>query len=208
MKKILVALALAAFASAAQATIAGGAASHNLSTGAADIGACQYCHAPHLWTASNIGTGIALWNKNAPAAQTFTVYTSNNITLAEVTLGNGSKACLVCHDGVTTMGLTVNGPTGATNTVISTAANANVNIGQNLTNDHPVGVVYNTANALNANTGSVIGGFKLFDDNADGTYTLECASCHNPHADSDGAASGLVFLRTPTTDKCLDCHNK
>jgi predicted CXXCH cytochrome family protein len=186
MKKILVAFALAAVASTASATIAG--SSHDLTTKAgAVLGSCQYCHAPHLWTVSNLGTGIApLWNKNQTGA--LTPYTSATM-LGVATPGANSRTCLSCHDGVNNLGAVVNGLYGALPAIAAAA-----NIGTDLTNDHPVGRPEPTvAGFVAAPVGvALFGG------------AVECASCHEPH----GAFANVKFLRLPATTLCAACHTK
>jgi hypothetical protein len=200
MKKILVAFALAAVASTASATIAGG--SHDLTKSSygnsTSLPACQYCHTPHAWVVANV-VGGPLWNRNALTQASYSVYTSSGFTTT-VTLGAASRVCLSCHDG-STMAAVNNGttPVGAQVAVAGYA-----NVGTSLTNDHPVGVAYATT--------FVAGGYK---DLASVTYVrlfsgaVECASCHEPHGTSDGIRSGLYFARAvASVDLCAVCHQK
>ncbi|HSN15566.1 MAG TPA: cytochrome c3 family protein [Anaeromyxobacteraceae bacterium] len=188
MKKILVAFALAAVASTASATIAG--SSHDLTTKAgATLGSCQYCHAPHLWTVSNLGTGIApLWNKNQTAA--LTAYTSATLK-GVATPGMISRACLSCHDGASDLGAVVNGIVGNIGAIAAVA-----NIGTDLTNDHPVGRPEPAGDATFVQTPAAP--IALFAGN------VECASCHEPH----GAYGQPKFLRVAITGLCAACHTK
>jgi predicted CXXCH cytochrome family protein len=209
MQKAIVALAIAAFASTASATIAGG--SHDLSATGLNpayrgtLSSCQYCHAPH--NTNSVG-GAPLWNRNLPVASSFALYTSNTLTAA-VVLGVNSLTCLSCHDGATAMGSTFKGSPGGVNALANTSY---AFIGTNLADDHPVGVLY-TGGALGT-TGwkseSAVGGVGLKLYAGQGGVTVECASCHEPHGDSDGATGGVGsgFLRVAIGELCSGCHTK
>jgi predicted CXXCH cytochrome family protein len=200
MMKKLAALALAAFASTASATIAGGP--HDLSAGG-DIGACQYCHAAHLWVQPN-AVGGPLWNRDVPAAGSFTVYSSTTLDGA-VALGTNSLTCLSCHDGATDMYTVNNGTSGQTPAVMTNTSYALV--GTDLRNDHPVGVAYNGASTEYVDpVGSFVGAANL------PLYSnrVECGSCHDPHGVWDDTRGTLAMLRVDpsTTDLCAQCHTK
>jgi predicted CXXCH cytochrome family protein len=196
MKKTLVALALAAFATTASATIAGG--SHDMTTFGGGLSACQYCHAPHLFALPNV-TGGPLWNRNVPVAG-ITPYTSTTLADATVTPGVNTQTCLSCHNGTTTMSAVVNG---VDPTAVGAMSGLNAGrfvTGLDLTNDHPVGVNYPA-------TAEYVGapGLPLY------ATQVECGSCHDPHGASDQAVGGAAFLRTGTvsaTDLCANCHIK
>lgn len=205
MNKLLVAFALAFVATTASATIAGG--SHDLSTRAgAQISSCQFCHAPHFGTATP-AAGAPLWNRANPAAGTFTPYDSLTLSAVAKGVGSGlgvnSLTCLSCHDGVGDMGATVVGSRGFAATTPMTGYAL---VGTALTNDHPVGIVYNTADttlvaamATQAPTATQVG-----------TYggKVECGSCHDPHGTSNGVTGGASFLRDAATTICARCHSK
>ena len=205
MKKLLVAVAFAFVATTASATIAGG--SHDLGALAgAQISSCQFCHAPHFGTLTPTA-GAPLWNQKTPLATAFTVYTSNTLsavaTGAGAGLGTSSLTCLTCHDGVGDMGDTVVGSKGfaAPRQMTGYAV-----VGTALTNDHPVGIVFNTADTtLVAAVGSVLPTATTV-----GTYggKVECGSCHDPHGTSNGVTGGASFLRVSATTICGACHTK
>ncbi len=191
MKKILVAFALAAFASTASATIAGGHHDMTRAPYNGQMGTCQYCHAPHLWNASNIPVSAAeapLWNRNnvtAPAS--YTPY------IAAVVPGSRSLTCLSCHDGASgnNVGAVNNG---APETLA--AIPAAVNVGTNLQNDHPVGVVLVPA-VGSYQLPPVASGIVLATGNQ-----VECSSCHEPHSNA------TFFLRATGAAICAACHLK
>ncbi len=196
MKKLVVGLAVLAFASTASAAIAGG--SHDLTKAtygnSTSLPACQYCHAPHVWVTANV-TGGPLWNRNSHPGP-YTVYTSQTITQVPV-LGTASLICLSCHDGVAMS--QVNNGTAPAGALVAIASYANV--GTDLTNDHPVGVTYTVGTAYRDVTGNT--NVKLY------AGRVECASCHDPHGTSDGVRGGAVFARWASgVDLCAQCHLK
>lgn len=201
MKKILVALALTAFAQAASAALAGSA--HDLTVGGGTLSACQYCHAPH--NVNPADPSLPLWNrKMAPVAN----YTVKGPSYAP---GFASLTCLSCHDGAGNLGDTYTGTQDLARGTIGTYApnpsQAGFNLGVNISNDHPVGITY----AAGASFKAFPAGLKLY------SSKVECATCHDPHgagdgtiagAGSDHVAGGKSFLRTAITTLCTDCHIK
>jgi len=126
---------------------------------------CVFCHTPHH---SNTET-MPLWNRNMPNSSSYIGYgtTKAGTAISQPQQGSVSLACLSCHDGVTTFDNLVNAPGkglamvgvggGAPDQFSSwtfyddgTALIANktlsfsarVNLGTDLTNDHPVNVDY------------------------------------------------------------------
>jgi predicted CXXCH cytochrome family protein len=210
MKKAIVALAIAAFASSAMAAIANGP--HDLST-RADVqngfSSCQFCHAPHFANTSSSYAAIPLWNRNTPntAAYQTNVGTAN--------LGAGSWTCLSCHDGVADMGQTYSGSDGLTG-ADPIDANSYANVGRiagaafsaptDLRDDHPVGVIFNAGGEMQDLATVQATSVKLY-EYAVGTYTVECGSCHEPHLTGDKAQGGASLLRQ-TTGLCAACHAK
>ena len=210
MKKAIVALAIAAFASNAFAVIAGG--SHDLTRLAgAQLSSCQFCHTPHganntTGTSTNVQYDYSLhplWNRMQPTA-TYTFYTS--VVDQTITVGAGSFACLSCHDGASDMGQTFKGTRGFAATT-RMAAGSFANLTTTLTNDHPVGVTFVPGGTYNTIAAVTQAGLKLYTAN-----NVECGSCHDPHGASDGATgsgpTGLAsFLRVSSTTICTVCHS-
>jgi predicted CXXCH cytochrome family protein len=239
MKKVLVALTAVAVMSVAVSAM--GATSivnsrHNLGSGnnamngaftGATTQVCVYCHTPH-----NALEKRALWNRQAPTSN-FVNYTSGinkaatswyagGSALWRMKAGSPSLMCMSCHDGVTTMNALHRPPVDAS---ASTAVMVNIAprqslLGTDLTNDHPVSMVYQTAvtNAVDNNGGATLraanpgtlyvqNGFKrlqLSKSTGDGD-TIECSSCHNVHDDTY-----RPFLRVSNDNSalCLVCHIK
>jgi predicted CXXCH cytochrome family protein len=160
---------------------------------------CLPCHTPH--NALKFGHENILWN-HAETDQFFTMYFDG----ADQPEGR-SKMCLSCHDGVTA--IDNYGGNGGTGIVITGSAA----LGPDLSNDHPIGVVYPTGNAeyndpssfLEAPNLGIGGGpgVKLVEVNLEDR--VECTSCHNVHNNGLGK-----FLRVPIQESwlCLQCHIK
>lgn len=169
---------------------------------------CRYCHAPH-----NTDANIPLWN-HTMSGETFAMYSSGSMKNATGSLSGVSLGCLSCHDGVTAMdaivGYTITG--GSMGVMTSTTRK----IGTSLGDDHPVNVrlapgvdVGNgTLLAAEYNTPSngLINTLPLFDTVVTDTFdTVECATCHSVHNNTNG-----YFLRLDPAggDLCGSCHNK
>lgn len=196
MKKLLVAAALAFFASTASAAIVG--TPHDLTAGAT-AGVCQYCHMPH--NANTAITIAPIWSRSVQPA---TAYQTNPTLAIDLAATQYSLLCLSCHDGTIATGTLWNGQVlNATRGVIA-PTNANF-IGTVLTNDHPVGMIYPltgsaaASSGLGTRTAATNAGFAFFGAGSD---RMECASCHDPHVNTNGN-----FLRTITGDLCASCHS-
>ncbi len=212
---------------------------------------CVFCHTPH---AANLTVNAPLWNKAlANPASAYTTYSSGTMQGSSVLNNNSmSLACLSCHDGTQAMDNMINKPStgtpssagyNATGAGYSTtfwsgegtdtvggALNAKVymELGTDLSNDHPVGIPYcgggQTASGSNAGcadqdfvgasasgSGFVVGSDPVQKNNmrlygsAVGSATVECASCHDPHNDAQ-----KTFLRISNSGSavCLACHVK
>ena len=128
------------------------ATKHNLSvTGPGPVKAteetqvCVFCHTPH-----NANPSAPLWNRELSGAN-YTPYASGSLQ-ATVGQPNGySRLCLSCHDGTIAIGKVNNiGGQSATINMAGTGPGGvlpagRTLIGTNLTNDHPVSFVFNTA---------------------------------------------------------------
>jgi hypothetical protein len=133
---------------------------HNLSAGgpgtiiaASETQVCAFCHTPH-----HSSTVAQLWNKQ-PTVATYTLYSSDFLTSltypSPAQPNQRSKLCMSCHDGTVALGSVYNlpGPEGAgtismtqAGTPITTMpASAAGHLGTILTDDHPVGFLYDNA---------------------------------------------------------------
>jgi hypothetical protein len=128
---------------------------------------CVFCHTPH-----HGGSDVPLWNKGAGDSASYTTYGSTIAGTSISTVGASSLACLSCHDGVNTFDTIVNFPgkdgTAATDLGWTFSEDGNkmadfmthsgrLNIGTDLTNDHPISVSYTeTTKASLRTTATVI----------------------------------------------------
>ncbi len=127
---------------------------------------CVFCHTPHH---SNTDvTRVPIWNRNNSTAASYTAYGptlgGSNVSV----VGSTSLACLSCHDGVTTFDNVINTPgrgfgpfTDAVfwdknEMVAFTMTSARLNIGTNLTNDHPVSIAYSNDGRASLRSSSTI----------------------------------------------------
>ena len=202
---------------------------------------CAFCHTPHGTNTDFVGA--PLWNKAIDTGTTYTVYgggtTTGGTTVDQP--GDVSRACLSCHDGVNAINSIINLPgsagwsstgnliaftTDGGATTIPAGSSATMptgrisNIGTDLRNDHPVGVLYRGDEAsppasLVPTSTALPAGFKIAGD-SDGNPgptvgdllrngKVECVSCHDPHLGEND-----TFLRLPNDNSalCLTCHAK
>ena len=160
---------------------------------------CTICHTPH-----NSQTAVVpLWNHGATTAS-FTLYSSPTFKASTTQPTGASRACLSCHDGTVALD-TFGGKTGTTLLAGRTL------LGNDLSNDHPISFVYNSALAVSvaglrdpsaapSGLGGTIRDNLLFNDR------LECASCHDVHNSHNQA--NLLVKNNSGSALCLTCHVK
>jgi predicted CXXCH cytochrome family protein len=170
---------------------------------------CVACHAPHN---TAVLAEAPLWN-HALSTQTYTAYTSSTMNATTAQPGAVSKLCLSCHDGT----VAVNSFGGTTGTVLLTGS---LNLGTNLTNDHPIGFTYDAAlvtadGALNAVTTALTigtGGTKTrtgtISSNLLYAGKMECASCHDVHNTFTVSGGNLLKVSMTASALCTTCHAK
>lgn len=252
-KTIYVLLAILGLLGFASATRAAGIADtkHNLSssgTGSIHVSSgtseiCVFCHTPH---GADTGVAAPLWNR-AQTTATFSMYTSPTLDASAGSAPTGtSLACLSCHDGTVAFdairnlpgsGGFTNSPSAAgtsTWTFVGTAdkkmpAGIITNIGTDLTNDHPISMVYADARSPSSTSALQTAGFRAIvttgskkcvggaDCNDAAALPLssatiggaadyvQCTSCHDPHR-----SDTPTFLRKSNAGSalCLTCHVK
>lgn len=139
---------------------------------------CVFCHTPHH--SSTVSNLKPLWNRvNQILPAGFTAYgtTLGGTVIANADLGSTTMACLSCHDGVTTFDNLVNAP--GKNGVVAAGFDrdwtftslgivasdfmtaSRLNIGVDLSNDHPVSVLYDPLKAGLRPTNTIIGTIDL-----------------------------------------------
>jgi predicted CXXCH cytochrome family protein len=173
---------------------------------------CVVCHTPHQ---ANSTVSAPLWDHTVTGVTDFTMYADSG-TLDATDLdqpGEVSLLCLSCHDGTVAVDSFGDTPT-STYTLASTDSGY---VGQDLSDDHPIGFTYDTA-LRNADLGlhdpaTTDAAITLKPGNIDVALLfgatndqMECASCHDPH----DAATVTSFLRKENSSSalCLTCHNK
>jgi len=204
---------------------------------------CVFCHTPH-WGETTTG---ALWNRKATGS--YTAYTSpykdagSGTTDAGTVTGvsGASLACLSCHDGVTQIDALINKPGGGSNT---DGSNTNMNwvfremseaplgkdgdtmkagrlmIGTDLTNDHPISVVYSDdgraslrprTTVINSLTISQPAAFESVDTNGD---TIDLTNIYgrsdnlwSVYGYLNSAATIQDVLKRDDTVQCGSCHD-
>ena len=193
---------------------------------------CQPCHTPHH-AQSNAVSG-RLWN-HALTTQTFTLNASNTSTLPgqpATMLDRVSQMCLGCHDGVTALDAF-----GGSHSSNAGAATGSINLGTDLSNDHPVGLfaIYEQDRAHSGHysykeeTVVAAAGLRLIsvplaykrttvngqpaNIEVPNAKVIGCTTCHNPHGGVEYSVNGTMvpgkmLLRTPAEDICISCHTK
>jgi predicted CXXCH cytochrome family protein len=157
---------------------------------------CIFCHTPHRASQTR-----ALWNRDLPPV-TYKLYESSTL---EATLNQptgSSRLCLSCHDGTTALGSLRVPP--STGPVTLGPLTGRVSLGTDLSDDHPVSFVFDSALALKQG--------QLVDPSAipstlrlDATRQLQCTTCHDPHEDRN-----RKFLRMEdrAAALCAGCHRQ
>ncbi|VAX10951.1 Cytochrome c family protein [hydrothermal vent metagenome] len=192
---------------------------HNLSTdgagsyrASAEQRVCLMCHTPHSGDPA-----VPLWNHTLSAA-TYTPYSSTTLNAAPGQPTGSSKLCLSCHDGTVAIGSLVNMPgsfgeapevySGIISGLTDTLMLSPTNIGDDLSDDHPISFVYD--NALASITGELKNPLLIPEPIKLEGGEVQCTSCHEPHSDDYP-----MFLRMSFTDGadfgsqlCLACHKK
>lgn len=165
---------------------------------------CIVCHTPHN---AKVSPEAPLWNHQLTQSS-FTVYDANVSPTLDATVGQpsgSSKLCLSCHDG--TVALENYG----TMTAGSNAIDGGANFGTDLSNDHPISFLYNTALSSTDqglhNPSSALSGLggTISDDLLFGGK-MECASCHDVH--NAAGLNDLLRVSNNASALCLTCHNK
>jgi len=154
---------------------------------------CVFCHTPH-----GAQPASPLWNHEL-SGQVYLEYRSSTLDASPEQPTGRSRLCLACHDGTVALGAMVNPPDGVVNDLASTFLTGRANLGTDLTDDHPISFVYDSA--LQAADPELANptGIDLPLENDE----LQCTSCHDPHE-----ADRVPFLRKTTAfgELCITCH--
>lgn len=189
---------------------------------------CVFCHTPHASTLDN-SVAAPLWNKQYSTA-TYTQYDSASIQASiDDNPGGSSKLCLSCHDGTLAIGqvnvlegrgnqrVSMQGVQGGGQMPLGTDGYTR-NLGKDLTNDHPISLVYDAALAVADGElfdpsndvdgqGAQVGirGSSTVDNQprlvlegaSESAAKMQCTTCHDPHLTGLAEDSGttIKFLR-------------
>jgi len=204
MKKLLlfvIIMATIAFGSVVYADIIGSAHDFSNETWNQTGEICVVCHAPH--PSQTQVNDAPLWNHEITTA-TFTPYSSSTMDATVGQPDGASKLCLSCHDGTVALD-SFNGAAGGQ------YISGNDLIGTDLSNDHPVSIVYDSSLASTdgglfdpSTTSSGLGGTI----NSDMLFNskLQCSSCHDVHNSTN--IGKLLVKSNSNSALCLTCHNK
>ncbi len=175
-----------------------------------------------------------LWNRRISDTGVYQVYTSPTMNASCAATPNPvSLACLSCHDGrtgsaqgdisaVTTTDTHANSLFNPSNRRDPAAAAYGVNcggchddfinvpeldwrIGANLTDDHPVSIDYQVAQAADGGLNAAPDWTKGWSDIKLYNGRVECPSCHNVH---DPSTAPFLRKTMDGSALCLTCHNK
>ncbi len=197
----LLAFGILALAPVAQGAIANTV--HNLTaTGPGTIKArgvgelCIFCHTPHSATQTR-----ALWNQALPGTS-YKLYTSSTL---EATLNQptgASRLCLSCHDGTLALGSLRVPPRSGLVTLPPLTGRSS--LGADLSDDHPVSFVYDSALAIKR--GELTDPALLPKSiRLDDTKQLQCSACHDPH---DDRYRKFLRMDDRSAGLCTTCHRQ
>lgn len=178
---------------------------HDLSSNDTGSRICVFCHFPH-----DANPAVPLWNHTLGTSTNYTQYTSPTLNHTGSSLVNGqagtiSALCMSCHDGTVGLGSVLHTGSFGTITDPGTMGAVTANLGTDLSNDHPVGITYDTA--LTGDDGELVAPgsvtLQLF---GGGSNQVECATCHDVH-NTPNISPFLVIANTSSAI-CTNCHIK
>ena len=175
---------------------------------------CLPCHTPH----NAVSNAAPLWNHELSTA-TYNLYSSPSMDATVNQPTGASKLCLSCHDGT----VAVDSFGGQSGTIFIGAFNGDADLTTDLSNDHPISFVYDTALAttdpglFDPSTTIVTIGSGAFSKTGSITAVmlennvLQCQSCHSVHNDfvaGTAISDALLKITIGGSELCLTCHNK
>ena len=182
---------------------------HNLSVNGpgtikatSEKGVCIFCHTVH--DASGV---TPLWN-HSMSTSNYIVYSSSRLTAMGLTIpqpNGSSRLCLSCHDGTVALGSVTSGAADIQmqNGVTTMPVGDPSNLGWNLSSDHPISFIYDSALAnkdpdVNDPAHLVTKAVRM-----DSQNRLQCTSCHDPHNDQ---FDNFLVMDNTGSALCLVCH--
>jgi predicted CXXCH cytochrome family protein len=170
----------------------------------AESDVCIFCHTAHHTTGET-----PLWSHRLSGVTNYIVYSSTNLNALGLTIpqpNGSSRLCLSCHDGTVALG-SVNSRTTTISmqqngTSVTTMPQGPSNLGTDLSGDHPISFVYDSALAAKdpqiKDPAILTGKVRL-----DGNSRLQCTACHDPHNDQYGK---FLVMDNTGSALCLTCH--
>jgi predicted CXXCH cytochrome family protein len=182
---------------------------HNLSVNGpgtikatSEKGVCIFCHTVH--DASGV---TPLWN-HSMSTSNYVVYSSPRLTAMGLTIpqpNGSSRLCLSCHDGTVALGSVTSGAADIQmqNGVTTMPVGDPGNLGWNLSSDHPISFIYDSALAnkdpdVNDPAHLITKAVRM-----DSQNRLQCTSCHDPHNDQ---FDNFLVMDNTGSALCLVCH--
>jgi predicted CXXCH cytochrome family protein len=159
---------------------------------------CIFCHTPH-----NSKPVSPLWNRDDPGLS-YTLYQSSTIQAAPGQPDGSSILCLSCHDGTIALGHVLSRPTDIDfSGGITVMPAGSANLSKDLTDDHPVSFIYNSALASAdgqlRDPSAILPPVRLEDQR------MQCASCHDPHNNFN---TRFLQVTNQFSDLCFRCHDR
>lgn len=170
---------------------------------------CAYCHSVH--------NGVGGLGRPSYMSDTLPsisdIYNSNTLDVADsatiATVSNSdAPLCLTCHDGAWVQSMVTGGSVEFSNiqNLMYPAGNQRLNIGSDLSNDHPIAFVYpNDINTYDDELKYPTAGSKVYVTFGPGRNEMWCCTCHDPHG---GSADPLLVMSNSGSALCLECHIK
>jgi predicted CXXCH cytochrome family protein len=155
---------------------------------------CIFCHTPHT-----AAPDAPMWNRRSGG---YTSYQSSTTDATPGKPGGSSALCLSCHDGTIALGDMVSNnrnQRGRSNDMRSTYLQGRSNLGTDLSNDHPVAILYDTS--LQVTDPDLVNPANVDLPLEDGE--IQCSSCHDAHSDS---IQPFLHKSTLNGELCITCH--
>jgi predicted CXXCH cytochrome family protein len=157
-------------------------------------GLCVFCHTPH-----NGSPVRSMWNRDLPGI-TYQLYSSTTLRGDLKQPTGSSRLCLSCHDGFVAMGNLLVPPPGDP-LQLGPMTGPNV-LGTDLSDDHPVSFVYDSALAAK-HPGIVDPGSLPKTLPLDSKKEMQCTTCHNAH---ESKRPKFLRIDNASTAICVACH--
>jgi predicted CXXCH cytochrome family protein len=160
---------------------------------------CEFCHSPH-----RPGQAQPSWNRDLPEI-IYITYHSSSLKAAVGQPNGTSKLCLSCHDGTIALGAIK-----SESRVIPFSGGAGkmppgkANLGIDLSDDHPISFVYDSALASRNGQLEQPSTLKRY-VKLDRFSQVQCTSCHDPHNDQYGK---FLVMDNSFSALCTTCHRK